>query len=111
MGQRRRFENANGQFQCPDCGLWKDPWEFYSNKRTMTGISTYCKPCHKMRQKKYSPAEVQRRFEEREEQAKADLQEQLEAYKARLEELQHQLDRDKFWDTVDLSGLVHPKEE
>jgi hypothetical protein len=83
MPQRRREVNEKGQFFCPDCSTWKEGFEFYKNKRTLDGISTYCKPCHSARQREqYSPAAKQRKYDEREEEAQKELLERLEAYRS-----------------------------
>lgn len=90
MVQRRRPQNMMGQFQCPappkkGCGEWKDPHEFYSNKRALDGISTYCRDCHKKKQAtNWSPKAKLERFLATEGVAQQDLGEQLGLYKLLL---------------------------
>lgn len=73
--------NLSGQYECPDCGVWKYPWEFYKNSAHFhTGVSTYCKDCHRERQKPYTANAKAKRQSEREERAKEALQEQLADY-------------------------------
>lgn len=73
MSRRRRQQNLAGQFRCPRCDTWKYPMEFYTNTRTLDGISSRCKDCHKEVQRYYSQSETRRRFEERERLAQLEL--------------------------------------
>lgn len=87
MGQRRRKQDLDGNFQCPACEEWYPPIAFYPNIRTLDGISTYCKTCHRAKQKAdYSPSAQARKQKERADTAERLLQEQLVAYREQLEQ-------------------------
>lgn len=45
---------------CPDCQQSKPLGEFYVDRRSPTGRTTYCKPCTKTRQKTYRQRSLRR---------------------------------------------------
>jgi hypothetical protein len=55
MARPPRQSDDLGRYQCPPgngCGEWLLPEQFFRNKRTSSGLSTYCKECHVRNQRR-----------------------------------------------------------
>lgn len=52
------------QKRCPGCGLWKDASEFNKNKRTIDGLSNYCKDCTRIKNREQYLKNQERRKRE-----------------------------------------------
>lgn len=45
MGRPKKIQNLKGQWQCAECGEWKDPEEYYKRSASANGLMSKCKTC------------------------------------------------------------------